>query len=123
MDVESVDSIHALELLEAVERHFARPGNELQELGTLFFVKRSHGAPEPLDLSRSGVVILVLGVPLPIVDVDFGKTRDEKLQFLLVEDGDQFGWNDIMETCKIAWLAKPFSKHMHQKKTDSVTNL
>jgi hypothetical protein len=113
VDVESVDSIHALKLLEAIEGYLACSCDELQELGTLFFVERSHGPPEPLDLSRSGVVILVLRVPLPIVDVDFGKARDEKLQFLLVEDRDQFGRNDIMETCKIAWLAKPFSKHVH----------
>lgn len=41
---------------------------------------------------------MVLGIVLPVVDVDLRQTRDQQLQFLLVEDGDEIGWNYVMET-------------------------
>ncbi len=38
MDVEPTEAIHALKLLEAVERYLAGSGNKLQQLGTLLLV-------------------------------------------------------------------------------------
>lgn len=42
---------------------------------------------------------MVLSVVLPLIGIDFRQTRDQKLQLLLVEDGNQFWGNDFMETC------------------------
>jgi len=52
MDVESRETIHTLQLLEAIQRHFTGSCNELQQLGTLFLVVGADGAPEPLNLGR-----------------------------------------------------------------------
>lgn len=38
VDVESTEAVHALKFLETIERHFASPCDELQQLGTLFLV-------------------------------------------------------------------------------------
>lgn len=39
VDIEFADAIHTLELLEAIERNFARSGDELEQLGTLLLVE------------------------------------------------------------------------------------
>lgn len=71
VDVEPAEAVHALELLETVERHLAGSGHELQQLGALFLVKGPHGPPEPLYLRRRRGVVVVLGVVLPVVHVNF----------------------------------------------------
>jgi len=70
MNVETVHAIHALQLLEAVKRDLARASDELQKLRSLLLVKGPDGAPEPLDLLRGRRVVLVLGVTLPVINVD-----------------------------------------------------
>ena len=98
MNVEFGEPIHTLKLLEAVERDLGGTGNELQELGLLFLVEAANCAPEPLDLRRSLLVVVVIGVALPVVDINVRQTRDEELEFLLVKNGDKFWWDDVVET-------------------------
>ena len=43
----------------------------------------------PDNLQTGCAVLVVLGVGLQIVDVDVWQTREEQLQLLLIEDGDQ----------------------------------
>ena len=50
VDVEPVDAVHALEGLEAIERHLARACDKLQQLGKFLLVERAESAPEPLYL-------------------------------------------------------------------------
>ena len=50
---------------------------------------------------------MVFGVILPIVHVDIRETRDEKLELLLVEDGNELRWDNIME---------PFGALVNQQK-------
>jgi hypothetical protein len=100
MDVKSRESIHALELFEAVQWHLGCARDELEQLGAFFFVERSNGAPEPLDLRGRRCVIVVVGVVLPVVDVDVRETGNEELEFLFIEDSDQFGGNNVVE----AWM-------------------
>lgn len=40
---------------------------------------------------------MVLCVGAQVVNVDGGQARDEQLQLLLVEDGDEALWNDVIE--------------------------
>lgn len=40
VDVESVNTVHAFELLEAIEWNLASSCNELQQFGALFLIKR-----------------------------------------------------------------------------------
>lgn len=98
MNIEAREAIHALKLLEAVKGNFGSARDELQQLGALFLVKGADRSPKPLDLRRRGLVVVVLGVVLPVVHVDVGQTRDEQLEFLLVEDGDKIGGYNVVET-------------------------
>lgn len=70
MNAEVCEAVHAFKLLEAVERDLSSTSNELQELGALFLAKRSYCSPEPLDLRRAGIVVLIVGVCLPVGDID-----------------------------------------------------
>ena len=99
VDVESAKAIHTLKLAKAVERHFACTCNKLQELGSFLLVKRSDCAPEPLNLWRRGLVVVIFGVIFPVVDIDIGQTRDEQFKLLLVEDCDQFRRHDVVKAC------------------------
>lgn len=40
---------------------------------------------------------MVLCVGAQVVNVDGGQARDEQFQLLLVEDGDEALWNDVVE--------------------------
>lgn len=99
MDIEAAEAVHALELLEAVERNLAGTGHELQQLGLLFLVEGADRSPKPLDLRRCGRVVVVFGVVLPVVNIDLRETRDEQFELLLVEDRDEFRGDDVMEAC------------------------
>lgn len=98
MDIESAETVHALEFFETVERHFARTGDELKQLRTLFLIVRAHRTPEPLNLRRCGRIVVVFSIALPVIDVNFGKTRDQKLELVLIEDCNQFCRDDLMKT-------------------------
>jgi len=50
VDIELGKAVHALELFEAVERHFGCTSDELQQLGLFFLVEAADCAPEPLHL-------------------------------------------------------------------------
>ena len=78
MDIESTEAIHAFQLLESVERDFAGSSDELQQFRTLFLVVRTDSSPEPLNLRGRGGIVVILGVALPIIDIDLGKTGDQK---------------------------------------------
>lgn len=41
---------------------------------------------------------MILGVVLPIVHVNVWQTGDEEFELLFVEDGDELGRNDVVET-------------------------
>lgn len=86
VNVELGEAIHTLKLLEAVEWDLGSTGDELQQLGLLFLVEAADSAPEPLNLWRGLLVVVVLGVVLPVIDINIRKTRDEKFEFLFVED-------------------------------------
>lgn len=74
VDIEATEAVHALKFLEAVERHLAGTGDELQQLGLLFLIEGADSAPEPLDLRGRGRVVVIFGVVLPVIDVDLWET-------------------------------------------------
>ena len=77
MNVKSAESIHALKLAKAVQWYFASASDELEELGSLFFVERTNGSPEPLDLRRRGLVVMVFCVIFPVVNVNIRQTGNQ----------------------------------------------
>lgn len=98
VNVEATDAIHALKFLEPVQRHLASSRNKLQQFGKLFLVKGSDSSPEPLHLRGRSCVVVVFCVASPVVNVNVGKARNQKLQFLLIEDRDQLCWDNFVES-------------------------
>ena len=101
MDIEAANTVHTLQLLESVERNFRSTGDKLEQLGPLLLVEGPNSTPKPLYLLRSGSVIVILGVALPVIDINIGQTGDQQLQLLLIENGDKLGRDDIMEACEV----------------------
>lgn len=97
VNIELAETIHSLQLLEAVQRHFARARDKLQQLRALLLVEAPHGSPEPLNLWRTRRVVVILGVVLPIVHIDLRHTRDEEFEFLFGKDRDEVGRDNVIE--------------------------
>jgi len=97
VDAKPSVTVHALKLFEPIEWNFACTSDELQKFGALFLVEGSNSTPEPLNLWRSRVIIVVLGVVLPIIDIDFRHTRNQQFQLAFVKDGNELSRDDIME--------------------------
>ena len=97
MNVEAVYAVHTLEFFEPVERNLAGSRDELKQLRTFLFVKRPDCTPEPLDLLRRGVVIVIFRIGLPVIDINVGETRNEKLKLLFIKDRDELCWDNLME--------------------------
>lgn len=49
---------------------------------------------------------MVLGIVLPVVHINVGQARNEKLKFLFIEYGNQVCGNNVMESLKIVSLRK-----------------
>ena len=72
MNVKAGKSIHAFKLFETIEWNFARTRDELKKFRPLFLVKGAYSAPVPLDLRRCSLVIVVVGIVLPVININFG---------------------------------------------------
>jgi hypothetical protein len=90
-------SITTLQILEAIHRNPARTRRKLQETGFLLGVPAADALPEVLYDFVVLRVAAVVGVLLPVVDVDVGDAADEQLEFALVEDVDQVRGDELVE--------------------------
>lgn len=91
-------TVGALQILETVDGNTRSSGGELKQTGLLLSVPGADDLPEVLDDLVLLLVATVIGVLLPVIDVDIGNTTDEQLQLALVEDIDKIGWNELVET-------------------------
>ena len=65
-------------------------------------------------LKRVLSVLVVLRVGLKVIDVNVGQTRNEQLQFLLIEDGDKVFGDDVIEPLEEAvYLRLDGLPHLH----------
>ncbi len=70
VDIEPTKPIHTLQLPETVERDLAGTGDELKKFGPFFFVEGADCTPEPLNLRRCGLVVVILSMVLPIININ-----------------------------------------------------
>lgn len=97
LDREASRTVTTLQVLESIDRYSASARRELQETRFLLGVPAPDGFPEVLDDEIRLCVAAVVGVLLPVVDVNVGNTTDEELELALVEDIDEVGWNELVE--------------------------
>lgn len=90
--------VAALQILEAVDGDTRCTCGELQQTRLLLGVPAADALPEVLDDLVVLRVPAVVGVLLPVLDVDVGDTADQQLELALVEDVDQIRGNEFVET-------------------------
>ena len=91
-------SVGTLQVLEAVNGDTGGTGCKLEQPGPLVALPLGNALPEPLDDLVGLLVAPVIGVSLPVIDVNVGETTDEQLELPLVEDLDQILRNELVET-------------------------
>ena len=91
--------VRPLQVLEAIDRNTTGSRRELQESRLLLRVPGTDDLPEILDHLVLFLVAAVVGVFLPVVDVDVRDATDQELEFALVEDVDEIGGDELVETC------------------------
>lgn len=90
--------IAALQVLKAVNGNARGTRCELQEARFLLRIPGPYDLPEVLDHFVLLLVAAVIGVFLPIFNVDICNAANKKLQFTLVEDVDEVSWDKFVES-------------------------
>ena len=90
-------AITPLQILKAIDRDPTRAGSKLQQPTLLLRVPAADDLPEVLNHFVRLRVAAVIGVFLPVLDVDIGDTADQKFEFALVEDVDEIWWDELVE--------------------------
>ena len=90
--------ITALQILESIDRNPRCSGGELQKSTLLLGVPCPDDLPEVLDHLVLFLIATVVGVFLPVVHVDVRDAADQQFEFALVEDVDQIGRDEFVET-------------------------
>ena len=70
MDIEPTEPVHALEFPESVKRDLASTSDKLKKLSSFFFVEGADCTPEPLNLRRCGLVVVIFSMVLPIININ-----------------------------------------------------
>jgi hypothetical protein len=91
-------TVGALEILESVDGNARGTGGELEKTRLLLSIPSADYLPEVLNDLVLLLVTAVVGMLLPVVDIDIGDTTDEQLKFALVKYVDKIRWNQFIES-------------------------
>ena len=98
LDAESARTVGAAEGGEALVGYARRAGDELEEFELLLVVEAVDGLPEPLDDRVIGMIArAVVGVLLPVGDVDLDRAAEDELELARVEHLHVLGVDDLVE--------------------------
>ena len=90
--------ITTLQILEPIDRNTRSTSRKLQEARLLLGVPAADALPEALDDLVVFSVAAVVGVLLPVVDVDFSDTTNEQFELAFVEDVYKVRGDELVET-------------------------
>lgn len=96
---EASRSVTSLQILEAVDGNSARASGELKETALLLSIPCADDLPEVLNHLVAFLVATVVGVLLPIVDIDIRDAADQKLKLALIENIHQVCGNELVKAC------------------------
>jgi hypothetical protein len=99
LDSESSRPITALQVLEAIDWNSAGTSGELQQATLLFGIPCADDLPEVLNDFVLLLVAAVVGMFLPVVNIDIGNAADQKLKFTFVKYVDKIRRNEFVEAC------------------------
>jgi hypothetical protein len=90
-------SVATLQILETIDRNTRSTRGELQQTRLLLGIPAADTLPEVLDDLIVFGVTAVVGVFLPVFNVDIGDTTDKKFEFTLVENVHEIGGDELVE--------------------------
>mmetsp|Transcript_25144 Transcript_25144/g.68340 ORF Transcript_25144/g.68340 Transcript_25144/m.68340 type:complete len:205 (-) Transcript_25144:786-1400(-) len=97
VDLELLGPANALQRLEALQGHLACAGDELDHERQVLLAELRQHLEEPPDNRSVGIVALVLCVGTQVCHIDVWQARDEQLQLVVVEDGDEVPGHQLPE--------------------------
>lgn len=97
LDREPSRSITTLEILETVDRDTRSTSSELQETRLLFGIPAADTLPEVLNDLVVFSVTTVIGVLLPVLNIDICDTTDKEFELTFIEDVDKIRRNKLVE--------------------------
>ena len=97
LDRKASRTITALQVFEPIDGYSARPGGKLQQSALLLRIPCANDFPEVLHHFVAFLVTAVVGVLLPVINIDIGDTPNQEFELPLVEDIDQLGRNELVE--------------------------
>lgn len=98
LDSKSPRAIASLQIFESVDRDTRCSRSELEKPRLLFGIPRADDLPEVLNNFILLLISTVIGVLLPIIDIDIRNTANQKLQLALVKHVDKIRWDELMES-------------------------
>lgn len=98
LDSESSWTITALQILEAVDGDTTCSCGELKETTLLFSIPRSDDFPEVLNNFVLFLVAAVVGMFLPVIDINISDTTNQEFELALIENVDKISWDQFVET-------------------------
>ena len=90
-------SIATLQILETIDRNTTGTRRKLQQSALLLGVPAADTLPELLDDFVVLCVATVVGVLLPVVDVNVCNSSYQKLQFSLIENVNEISWYQFVK--------------------------
>src|ERR1700737_4893893 len=97
-DSKASRSITSLKVLEAVDWDTGGACGKLEETRFLLAIPASNSLPEELDNFIRLSVASIVGVFLPILNVNLCNSTNKELELSLIEDIDKISRNQLMET-------------------------
>lgn len=98
LDREPPRPVTSLQVLETIDRNTTSTRGELQQTRLLFRVPLGNALPEVFDDRVALSVATVVGVLLPVVDINVRNTSNEEFKLTLIKDINQLRWNQFVET-------------------------
>lgn len=90
-------AITALQILEPIDRDPTGAGRELEQPALLLGIPAPDDLPEVLDHLVRLRVASVVGMLLPVLDIDIRNTAYEQFKFPFVENVDEVGGDKLVE--------------------------
>jgi hypothetical protein len=98
LDGETSRSIATLQILETIDRNTGSSCGKLKETTLLFSVPCADNFPEVLNDLVLFLIATIVGVFLPVVDIDISNTANKQFKLTFIENVNKVSRDQFIET-------------------------
>jgi hypothetical protein len=91
-------AVTSLQVFESIDRNSGSSSRKLQQSALLLGIPGTNALPEELDDLICFSVSSIVGVLLPVVDINLGDTSNEQFQLSLIKDIDEICRDELVKT-------------------------